>query len=189
MRDIEPQVIQVTKINAVLRQLETAITLWFNNGDPISIHTLASAAYQILYDLNKHQKGPAMMPDSDLINPTMKDEWRRALRAWPNFLKHANKDPYKTIKFNPDINLFILFDAVMSYNAITKNKLPPILHTLFIWVFVHHPLGFQTEIADNLRKICPVDKLIKFNRARFFQYVNQIILSGVIDHNNSLSIQ
>lgn len=183
MNNSSPHFIQITKIDAVLSQLETAITIWFNEGDPLSIHTLASAAYQILYDLNKYQKGPAMMPDSDLINPQMRDKWRRALKAWPNFLKHADKDPNKTIQFNPDINLFILFDAVMSYNAITKKILPPILHSLFIWVFVHHPLCFQTEIADNLRKNFPVDEFINLNRSQFFRDMTHIIYSNFTEHS------
>ncbi len=60
MNNSGPHFIQITKLDAVLSQLETAIALWFNDGDPLSIHTLASAAYQIIYDLNKHQKGPAI---------------------------------------------------------------------------------------------------------------------------------
>src|SRR5207245_10811773 len=34
--------ITVTKLDAARRQLRTAIRLWFEEGDPVSIHTLAA---------------------------------------------------------------------------------------------------------------------------------------------------
>jgi hypothetical protein len=39
--------IVVTKLDAARRQLRTAIHLWFNDGDPVSIHALAFAAYEL----------------------------------------------------------------------------------------------------------------------------------------------
>jgi hypothetical protein len=41
----------VSKIEAALRQLETAIQLYFSDGDPISVHTLTAAAYNVLRDV------------------------------------------------------------------------------------------------------------------------------------------
>ena len=43
MTDNDLQKLHVTKLDAARRQLETAITLWFHDGDPVSIHTLAAA--------------------------------------------------------------------------------------------------------------------------------------------------
>lgn len=48
MADQNFKKIQVTKLDAVRRQLETAVILWFHDGDPVSIHTLTGAAYQII---------------------------------------------------------------------------------------------------------------------------------------------
>jgi hypothetical protein len=45
--------IKISKLDAARRQLDTAIELWFHDGDPISIHTLTSAAFEIIQDLNK----------------------------------------------------------------------------------------------------------------------------------------
>ena len=47
----------VSKLEAGKRQLETAITLYFNYGDPVSIHSLSAAAYVIFRDLNKRRGG------------------------------------------------------------------------------------------------------------------------------------
>jgi hypothetical protein len=43
--------LKVSKTDVAKRQIETAIRLWFFSGDPVSIHTLAAAAHQILHDL------------------------------------------------------------------------------------------------------------------------------------------
>jgi hypothetical protein len=47
---------RITKLDAAIRQLDTAITLWFTEADTISIHTLACSAHQIIHDINQ-QKG------------------------------------------------------------------------------------------------------------------------------------
>jgi hypothetical protein len=41
--------ITISKFDAARRQLNTAITLWFADGDPVAIHTLAYAAYEIIH--------------------------------------------------------------------------------------------------------------------------------------------
>jgi hypothetical protein len=45
--------IKISKLEAARRQVETAIRIYFANGDPVSIHTLAAASLQILVDLDK----------------------------------------------------------------------------------------------------------------------------------------
>jgi len=52
----------ITKQEVVSRQLETAIVLFFCDDDAISIHVLASAASQILYDVRKN-KGKVSIRD------------------------------------------------------------------------------------------------------------------------------
>ena len=41
----------ITKLDAARRQLETAITLWFHDADPVSVHTLVMAAHGFLKHL------------------------------------------------------------------------------------------------------------------------------------------
>ena len=50
--------VSVTKLNAAERQLETAILLYFSDKDPVSIHTLCCAAYEVVHALNKRQNSP-----------------------------------------------------------------------------------------------------------------------------------
>ena len=109
-----PGPITLTKIEAARRQLRSAIELWFADGDPISILTLAAAAHQIIHDLNRLNKGPDMLFDSLLIKNEFREEFVAKMKEPANFLKHANnrgkKGLAKTFEFNPDLNAgFISF--------------------------------------------------------------------------------
>ena len=46
--------IVIAKLDAAKRQLQTAIALFFDDGDPISIHTLACAAYDVIDDVKEN---------------------------------------------------------------------------------------------------------------------------------------
>ena len=49
--------IEVSKLDAARRQLETAIRLFFYDGDFVSTHTLAAAAFNVLNDLSRRADG------------------------------------------------------------------------------------------------------------------------------------
>ena len=52
--------ITLSKLDAATRQLSTAIELWFDERDAVSVHTLAFAAYEIIHVLSK-KKNPNRM--------------------------------------------------------------------------------------------------------------------------------
>jgi len=108
--------ITVTKIEAARRQLRTAIELWFSDDDPISIHTLAAAAHQIIHDLNRRNKGPDMMLDTKLVKDEFRKEFASEMKNAANFLKHADRGKMgiaKVFEFNPESNEhFIIFSII-----------------------------------------------------------------------------
>jgi hypothetical protein len=59
--------ITVSKLDAAHRQLRTAIRLWFMDGDPIAIHTLACAAHDIIHTLFKRKGLKGLIFDSEII--------------------------------------------------------------------------------------------------------------------------
>ena len=61
MADEKPPRIQVTKIGTARTQIETAVVLWFNDGDVVSINTLTAAAHQVCKNLCKRLKIPVRM--------------------------------------------------------------------------------------------------------------------------------
>lgn len=104
---------KIDKLEAAFRQLRTAISLWFNDGDVVSIHVLACSAYQIVHDINRGKGGRDLLYDSLIF----KDEYRREsinlLKKPYNFFKHADKDSIDVIEFNPLLTeLFFLYTSI-----------------------------------------------------------------------------
>ena len=100
----------ISKSDAAARQLDVAIKLWFNEEDPVAVHTLACAACQIVHDL---------CPKEELLYRSLniKDEYRKKTIRWlkspSNFFKHAEKDPNEVIEFKPAFNeVFIVFSSI-----------------------------------------------------------------------------
>src|SRR2546426_1851622 len=54
-KERQPLKASLTKLDVAGRQINTAIELLFHGGDAISIHTLAMAAFRILYDMSKRK--------------------------------------------------------------------------------------------------------------------------------------
>ncbi|KVR45531.1 hypothetical protein [Burkholderia multivorans] len=86
----------VTKIDAARRQLITAIRLFFDGGDPVSVYSLASNAWEVIDVLctsagvesfSKQTRGN--LPNGHTLKYYVNEPCR-------NFFKHAEQDP------NPD---------------------------------------------------------------------------------------
>lgn len=160
--------IQVTKLDAVRRQLETAVILWFHDGDPVSIHTLIAAAYHILYDLNQKRGGSPMMKDGKNIRPEYLKEWHRVLAKWENFFKHADRDPLETLLFPSQVTRTFMLDAIEKYHELTHEQ-RPLLRLFISYLAASEPRLFKKE---SLGKFSNDDKvnLAEFSKREFFQY-------------------
>jgi hypothetical protein len=110
----------VEKLDAAKRQLTAAIRLFFDHADPIAIHTLAAAAYQILYDLSKGRSVVGIVKGNPNVRKDKKAEWERILNQAQNFFKHADRDPLGKFDFKPEMTRFFLFDAVSLYTQMTN---------------------------------------------------------------------
>jgi hypothetical protein len=97
--------ISVNKIDVAKRQVEASIRLHFSGEDPIVVHTIASAAHQILRDISGHRETSEWHKDlTQLIRPDMKKEFWANINKSYNFLKHADKDPDETLELEENIN-------------------------------------------------------------------------------------
>ena len=117
------------------RQLETAITLYFNGGDPVSTNTLATSALEIIRNVNTSRGGSPMLSDleaSGVIRPHKIDVARRVFRQAQNFFKHADKDPEGVLDFNPDATAGYILDALEKYRELTGEN-PPVMRVFALW--------------------------------------------------------
>src|SRR4030043_943878 len=105
----------IKKIEAAIRQLDTAIQLWFHGGDEIAIHVLACSAYQIINDINLHKKGDNLLFSNDRIDEKYVTKFNKSLKKHYNFFKHADNDPNPEgiIEFDPRLTEgFILYSII-----------------------------------------------------------------------------
>jgi hypothetical protein len=77
-------VLIVTKWSAATSQLETAIQLWFNEGDPVSIHTLAVAAHDCFNALSTFASKPSLHQKWIKSQPKKIQDWAREPQNFSN---------------------------------------------------------------------------------------------------------
>jgi hypothetical protein len=131
---------QVSKLDASKRQIETAIRLYFYSGDPISIHTLTAAGYRILHDINEARGGEKTF-FKDVLIDTAKPEYRKMIIAKlneaENFFKHADRDHDTLLEFNPEQTEMKLLDATNNYYKLTGEH-TPLMHIYNTWFIAIH---------------------------------------------------
>ena len=128
----------LTKFDVAERQLNQAIQLFFDGGDPVSIHTLAEAAAQVMYDIRDKIGAKSALRDSDRIRPDKKKEWLAALAKSRNFFKHADKDRDAIHEFKEEYNHYSLMDAVVMLSS-AKAEWTPETIIYFAWFTSRHP--------------------------------------------------
>jgi hypothetical protein len=117
------ETIRVRKLEAAHRQLETAVQLFFNIGDPVAIHTLACAAYDIIDGVNQGRGGKEVFIKRRYTQMPGRPN-RAVINSVQNFFKHADKDPEGEMDFAPEMTEAILAEACQLYMGMTGENLP-----------------------------------------------------------------
>jgi hypothetical protein len=175
--------LKLSKLDCARRQLELAIELFFLERDPVSIHTLAGAARQLLQDINKHRGGKPLMTEIEalkgIVIPGKEEEVSRLFRKAENFFKHADRDPEATIDFSPEINELVLWEASAKYHEFTSETTPP-MGAINIWFQVGHPELFTNEFLKQAQFKNAVLWVKSLNRIQFYKEIlNAALLRGV----------
>ena len=142
----ERPTLTLSKLEAARRQLETAARLYFSEADPVSIHTLVSAAYEILSDVNRARGGSPMLKEQlpTWVRRDANTEARRRLNEAANFFKHADRDYDQVLEFRPGLSEFLMFDAVRKYRELT-GELLPILGVYEAWFWIGPGAGLVMD--------------------------------------------
>jgi hypothetical protein len=141
----------VPKLNAARRQLDTAIEMWFTDKDVVSTHTLAAAAHQIIYDINKRERAGDLLFDSIVVREEYRKEFIDRLKRDMNFFKHADKDPDAVIEFVPITTVLYIIYSLAGLSKLGKNN-NDIEQLFMLWLAIHHPSWFQTDYRTKLEK-------------------------------------
>ena len=78
---------QITKLDAAQRQTHEAIRMFFEGRDTVPIHTLASAASQLLADLGEDRGFAGFTRNPNLVVEPRWKEWKKAIKSFENFFK------------------------------------------------------------------------------------------------------
>ena len=130
--------IKVDKLSAARRQLGAAIRMWFQDEDPVAIHTLALASTQVICDLLRHRGQPDFLRKNPRVRPERRAEYARTVKASANFFKHADEDPNDEQEFNPEVNDFQLLECLMGLQQLGVT-LDDDEMALWIRVGIEHP--------------------------------------------------
>jgi hypothetical protein len=146
---------EITKIEAAGRQINQALRLFFDGGDTVSLHTLASAAAQLIADLGRPY-GLGVTRNKAVIKPDRWREFRQAITEYEVFFKHADQDPdpNAVLKFHPEMSELTLVEAIEVLRQLT-GKLSHEAFWFCIWIFSTKPSLFldsplkQLVLASN----------------------------------------
>ncbi len=161
--------ITVTKLDAAKRQLTTALHLWFNDGDPVSIHALLAAAHEIIHRLYRNKGLRNLMFDNELINDEYRGEFAKTMKKAPSFFKHAaqdGRDAAISITFYPEVNdvlpLFLI-QGLRDMGETLGLEEASYIH----WMIIHEPNLFQSK--GNFLPVDLAEQMIGINKAEFFK--------------------
>ena len=138
----------VTKLDVAARQLSVAITLFFEERDKVAIHTLTSAAHQILTDLGERQGIQSTVKNTSTMTDSEAYRFRQTINYPYNFLKHADRDPGGQMDVAP-LNRFtqdFIMDATVMLQHLA-GEIPFEAKVFWSWFVSKYPEGF-----DNLPK-------------------------------------
>lgn len=165
--------IHVPKLDAALGQLDTAIDLWFHDGDEISIHTLASASNEVIVGICKSRGIEDVVSEAikRAIKPEYVKPFIKAVRKPFNFSKHADTDPDDILEFSPFLSLMFMFATTGNLQRLGETLSDPAV-ILWEWISLHHPdwippSGQQTFAERIPIKARPV--IASLSRRDFFE--------------------
>ena len=128
-----------SKLDAATRQLHMAIRLYFQDADPLAIHTLAGAAHGILADLARHRGHESGFQSTGAGVQTGQHAFVvRMIKEARVFLKHADRDPEAVLTFNTDWTDFLLFDAIRMHLSVA-DEIDLINAIFIIWLSTKYP--------------------------------------------------
>lgn len=152
------------KIDIARAQLGAAADMFLRDKYPISVHSLACGACELLEGVGKSRNIEVLSALIFRLNPNMKpDKVVRLRNQYWNAIKHFYKNDKKTIRddaellsnFNDTQNDTVLWEGWHDYQALV-GKLPIEAQVFQVWYFALNEEKLAPEIdKDPYRKLFP----------------------------------
>jgi hypothetical protein len=163
-----PQLFAVTNRSAAGTQLETAITLWFEEKDAASIHTLAVAAQGILNQMCK-DRGIQASQVNALIE-SKPPAIRKRMRSAQNLFKHGRHEVRQWKRFSlliPEFTELVMIDCASMYQRLF-DTLSPLMLLFALRYSLFNPDAFPIKVET---KGIEIENLRGFTRHEFLKKV------------------
>lgn len=166
-----PEYFFVTKKEAATSQLETSISLWFNYGDPVSIHTLASAADECFHAMSKLAGKPSVL---QAWLKTQSNTIKKAATQSQNFFKHGSRDAKGKIPYFPQEAEHKILDAILCYKHLHQGYITPTMGVFEMFYFVRNPQAIPPDLKESLGN-APKGEVMT-DRTKFFNTVLPVFI-------------
>jgi hypothetical protein len=115
----------LSRRNVAQTELDGAIRNFFIEADLIAAHLLGWAALDVISDLAKARGRTTLrVKMKRLMNSTMQKQWSRVERDHYNFMKHADRDPDRTVRLLPSLTAFAIYTACRDFLAVFGTNTP-----------------------------------------------------------------
>jgi len=142
------------------------MVLWFNYGDPMSIHALACAANELYHGIGRGKGMPTLI---QTWKKSLKGKERALANKSQNFAKHANTDPNGADILLTEYAELLMLDSIMCHEKMFQNRTP--LMTCFFarFAFENPRLTEQINLARRKegREDIVIDQSIETDRVKF----------------------
>ena len=169
--------IPISKLDAARAQLDAAIELYFTTENPVAVHTLTAAAYNILRDIARKSGSGHPFLKTSFIDEYPEDK-RKGIHEFinhpENFLKHADRDADGILDLNPEITEILLIDA-LAYFRDKDIPRPRYYDAMKVWLGV--PREGLGEPARFLRDAI-VAGLKASGKRKFWERIQQHLTAG-----------
>lgn len=137
----------IAKLDAAASQLDTAIRLLFEGGDPSSIRTLAGASATILFDIAENAKpGESWRSRMESTAKQMGvGNFAFLLNGPSNFLKHADRDPTAALDLVESETDDLMFVATLEFAPLRTLSIP--MQAFQVWYFAVYGLRFPPDFT------------------------------------------
>jgi len=155
----------VSKLEAAHRQLDSALSLWFADGDSISVHTLVGAAYQIIQDVSHNRGGPDDLLNSEFVPARFRDELRGDLRRDVLFFRNADRDAGTVSVLAPVPTLLFLILCVQTLRDLNE-KLTDHQMAFLGWTAVAHPELVTGAVRNTYAALAPEQRALMVSNGK-----------------------
>src|SRR5437867_11496451 len=101
--EADGKIMRFTQRDTLALMLETAILIWFNEDEPLSIHLIGSAVYRCLDDLSEH------------IGILRSEVGHEQFTLVYDYLRHAWPNRDVDLVFPRTVNRWLLFESIGSF--------------------------------------------------------------------------